>query len=71
MIKKNTKIVFEDGNGPIDGVLEGGIPLTKGETINFNVDGKVYVYIVKEKTIDCILKGKDQLINIVYVLGKK
>jgi hypothetical protein len=70
MIKKNTKIIFEGKKGPVNGELEGGIPLTKGEVIKFHVDNNIQEYVVKEKNIECFLKGKDQIINITYLLGK-
>jgi hypothetical protein len=68
MIKKNTKIVFEDGK---EEELDGGMPLTKGEVIHFHKSGKVIDYVVNDKIIDFFMDGKDQIVNITYVLKKK
>lgn len=70
MIIKNTKIVFENGETK---ELKGGIPLSKGEMINFHAENseEIIDYEVVEKTVDCIVKGEDQIINITYVLRKK
>lgn len=65
MIKKNTKIVFEDGK---EEELDGGMPLTKGEVIHFHKKGVVTNYLVKDKIIDCFMEGKDQIVNIVNQL---
>jgi hypothetical protein len=71
LIKKNTRIVFED-NTDLD--LEGGIPLSVGDVIDIKTNssgGKVGKFKVKEKKIECFLDGKDQIVNIKYVLGKE
>ncbi len=70
MIKKNTKIVFEDEKNKKFGNLEGGIPLSKGEVIHFHEGSKVVVYEVKNKGIDCFFEGEDQVVNITYTLKK-
>ncbi len=70
MIKKNTKIVFEGEKNKKLGALEGGIPLSKGETIQFHEGSKVGVYEVKNKVIDCFFEGEDQIVNITYTLKK-
>ena len=68
MIKKNTKVIFEDGR---EEQMDGGMPLTKGEVIHVHKKGKMTDYIVNDKIIDCFLDGKDQVVNIVYILKKK
>lgn len=56
MIKKNTKIIFEDGK---EEQMDGGMPLTKGEIIHFHKKDKIIDYEVKDKIIDCFPEGKD------------
>lgn len=68
MIKKLTKVIFDDEKVE---ELDGGMPLTKGEIIHVHKAGKQIDYIVKDKIIDCFLDGKDQIVNITYVLKKK
>jgi len=70
MIKKNTKIIFEN---EVDSgeVLDGGMPLSKGEIVKIHKDGKVVEYIVKDKTVDCYILDKDQEVNITYILKRK
>jgi len=68
MIKKNTKIIFEDGK---EEQMDGGMPLTKGEIIHLHKKDKIIDYEVKDKIIDCFLEGKDQVVNITYILKKK
>ncbi|MBS3155922.1 hypothetical protein J4413_01665 [Candidatus Woesearchaeota archaeon] len=68
MIKKNTKVIFEDGK---EEQMDGGMPLTKGETIHMHKGNKIVDYEVKDKIIDCFLDEKDQVVNITYVLKKK
>ncbi len=73
MIKKNTKVVFEDGENQKSDDLIGGMPLSKGEIVHVHEgdSGKSIDYEVADKTIDCFLKGDDQIVNIIYVLKKK
>jgi hypothetical protein len=68
MIKKTTKVIFEDGK---EEEMDGGMPLTKGEIIHMHKGNKVIDYFVKDKIIDCFLGGKDQVVNITYILKKK
>jgi hypothetical protein len=73
MIKKTTKIIFEDkGNRTTEEML-GGMPLSKGELVHIHNEKtkEVTDYKVKDKIIDCFLKGNDQLVEITYVLKKK
>ena len=68
MIKKNTKI-FCDGK-ELD--WAGGIPLAKNDEMSITDEkGKTTVYLVKEKKVECFLKGSDQEVNITYELKKK
>lgn len=69
MIKKNTKVIFEDNSGSEE--LAGGMPLSKGEIVKVHKKGMVIEYIVKDKTIDCFMDGEDQEVNITYTLAKK
>jgi hypothetical protein len=70
MIKKNTKIIIEGEENKQLEALQGGIPLSKGEIINIHEGPKVVSYKVKDKLIDCLLDGEDQIVNITYVLKK-
>lgn len=73
MIKKNTKIIFEDEKGQEAEELTGGMPLSKGETVHIHKDGadKPASYEVTEKTIDVFYKDKDQIVYTTYILRKK
>lgn len=71
MIKKNTKIIFEDDENGTTDELIGGIPLTKGETIQVQKDGQTLQYQVMEKQVNFIFEGDDQTANITYVLSKQ
>lgn len=72
MIKKTTKVIFDDGKSRRTEELIGGIPLSKGEIINVHEkNGKIIRYEVKEKKIDCFLNGQDQIVDIVYVVRKR
>jgi hypothetical protein len=73
MIKKNTKIVFEDGKNIKTENIAGGIPLSKGEIVRVhddNSDGSVD-YEVVDKITNCFMKSGNQTVNIKYVLRKK
>lgn len=73
MIKKNTKVVFEDGENKRTDNMMGGMPLSKGEIIHVHPEdgGDVIDYEVVDKVIDCYLKGEDQMVDITYVLRRK
>ena len=73
MIKKNTKIIFEDGGEKTTDDLIGGIPLSKGEIVHLHNENsdEVTDYEVADKKIDCIIKGEDRIVNIVYILRRK
>jgi len=50
----------------------GGIPLTKGEIIKIHKNSKdSEEWMVEDKIIDCFLDGKDQIVNIAYIIKKK
>mgnify|MGYP006992555334 CR=1 FL=1 len=72
MIKKNTKVIFEEGENIKSENLVGGIPLSKGENVRIHQKGSTEVinYKVTKKEIDCIWEGEDQIINITYTLKK-
>jgi len=70
LIKKNTRIVFED-DAELD--LEGGIPLAIGDILDIKTNKnklKVGKFRVTKKEIECFLDGEDQIVNITYVLSK-
>ena len=73
MIKKTTNIVFQDNIGEKTEEMLGGIPLTKGELVHVHnkLDDSHSDYEVIDKIIDCELNGKEQKVNIKYVLKKK
>ena len=71
MIKKNTKVIFEGEESISSEDLIGGIPLSKGETINFHKNGEVILYEVTDKKVDAFFEGEDQTINIIYTVAKK
>ncbi len=59
MIKKNTKVIFEDGEDKRSEDMVGGIPLSKGELIKVHKDDKVVLYEVVDKIVECILDERD------------
>jgi hypothetical protein len=71
MIKKNTKVIFADGENKTEEEMIGGMPLSKGEIVRVHKGNKVIEYSVSDKTIDCFLDGNDQIVNIVYTLKRK
>lgn len=71
MIKKNTKIIFQDAQENATDELTGGIPLTKGEVITVKKDDQIKKYEVIEKNTELIFEGEDQTANIEYVLKEK
>ncbi|MDP2874337.1 MAG: hypothetical protein Q8N84_03550 [bacterium] len=71
MIKKTTKVIFEDGENKRSEEMVGGIPLSKGEIIRVHQGETVVVYEVVEKIIDAFLEGDDQVVNITYIVKKK
>ena len=71
MIKKNTKIVFQDGDIERTEDLRGGMPLSKGEVVNFHDGDSIVDYEVMSKKIDYLLEGDDHVVNITYVLKKR
>lgn len=71
MIKKNTKVIFEDGENERTEEMVGGMPLSKGEIIKVHKDGKELMYEVADKVIDAFLDGEDQIVNITYIVRRK
>jgi len=72
MIKKNTKVIFENGDNNRSEEMVGGMPLTKGEVLTVhNKSGKKVIYEVADKIIDAFLDREDQVVNITYILRKK
>lgn len=72
MIKKNTKVIFEDSGANSSDELVGGMPLSKGDIVHVHRDDKGVVdYEVVDKIIDCFMGGEDQIVNISYKLKKK
>ena len=70
MIKKNTKIIFENKNGKETTELTGGMPLAKGDIVHMHQNKNIADYEVVEKIIDCFLENEDQTVNITYKLKK-
>jgi len=72
MIKKNTKIIFEDGENKKTEEMPGGIPLSVGEIVHFrNENNEKIIYEVIDKTVEGYFEGKDRIVDIIYVLRKK
>ncbi len=71
MIKKNTKVIFEDGSSKREEELIGGIPLSKGEIIKVHEAGKTKKFVVKNKEADCFLDVEEQIVNITYLLKRR
>jgi hypothetical protein len=71
MIKKNTKVVFEDGENKRAEDMVGGMPLTKGEIINVHQGGEIIAYEVVDKIIDAFFDEEDQVVDITYIIKKK
>jgi hypothetical protein len=71
MIKKNTKVIFEDGENKRSEDMVGGIPLSKGEIIKVHESDTVVLYEVVDKIVDCFLNGDDQTVDITYIVRKK
>ena len=50
---------------------QGGIPLSKGETLRMFGDGGIFKeYIVMDKIIDCRALDKDWIVDITYTLRR-
>jgi hypothetical protein len=71
MIKKNTKVIFENGKNKRSEDMVGGIPLSKGEIINVHEEGEVVKYEVVDKIVECFLDKNDQTVDITYVIRAK
>lgn len=65
MIKKTTKITFEDTGETIED--SGGIPLSEGEIMVVND----VPYVVSSKEVKCHKEGEDWLADVAYRLAKK
>jgi len=59
MIKKNTKVIFEDRNNKKTEDMVGGMPLSKGEIIKVHKGDEVLMYEVVDKIIDVFLEEED------------
>jgi len=70
MIKKATKIIFENGGNKKTEELIGGLPLSKGETVKVHEDNKAVEYEVTDKIVEAFLE-EEQIVNITYILRKK
>ena len=71
MIKKNTKVIFKDGENKKIEDMVGGIPLSKGEIIRVHENDNVVLYEVVDKIVDCFLNSEDQVIDIIYIVERK
>lgn len=68
MIKKNTKVVFRNGDFQGEYDWKGGIPLSVGEEMSVEVNGKNLVYKLSEKKVTCKSDGEDQVVDVFYAL---
>lgn len=72
MIKKNTKVIFQDEGAHKEEGWGGGVPLSKGEIVHMHQeDGSVIDYEAVDKQVDCERQEDDQIIDITYTLAKK
>ena len=73
MIKKNTKLIFKDGEDIETYDLIGGMPLAQGETVNFQLKGQdeIVNYRVVNKTTNLLREGEDWIVSIIYTLERK
>lgn len=66
MIKKNTKVIFLDGDYKGEYDWKGGIPLSEGETMTVKVNNRILKYKLSKKEIVCNDNGEDQIVNVTY-----
>ena len=66
MIKKNTKAIFIDGDFKGEYDWQGGIPLSKGETMSVKINGKLLHYRLTKKEISCDAESEDQIVDVIY-----
>ena len=71
MIKKNTKVILDGATDSRFDNLGGGMPLSKGEIINFKENGKVIDYFVLDKKTEIEFAGEDLMVTTTYTLKKK
>jgi len=71
MIKKNTKVIIKDGEQEQVDNLMGGMPLSKGEIVEYKKGSGVINYEVIEKRIEMFDEGEDRVVNITYILKKQ
>lgn len=70
MIKKTTKIVFEETGDVVEDAR--GIPLSEGERLILTdrVSNAVTTYVVAKKDIRAVQDGDDFTVDITYTLRK-
>ena len=66
MIKKNTKVIFLDGDYEGEYDWKGGIPLSEGEIMSVKINGKILQYKLNKKEVSCDAESEDQTVNVVY-----
>jgi len=71
MIKKNTRVIFQDKESNREEELIGGMPLSKGEIVKVHESGSVKEFIVEDKDVECFLDEKEQIVNITYLLKRR
>ena len=73
MIKKSTEIILQDGGNKEIINISGGIPLAKGDILNYHPDNSDASdqYEVVDKTIEYYVQSTDHVVNITYILRKK
>lgn len=68
MIKKNTTIIFIDGDQKREEILKGGMPLGVGEIIDYSSSSESKIYKVIGKKIAYIERDEEHEVNVVYTL---
>ena len=71
MIKKFTKVILDGEQDSRFENLGGGMPLSKGEIVNFKENGKVINYLVLDKKTEIEFQGEELVVTTTYTLKKK
>ncbi|PIZ51279.1 hypothetical protein COY27_04100 [Candidatus Woesearchaeota archaeon CG_4_10_14_0_2_um_filter_33_13] len=66
MIKKETLVIFKDGEFKGEHDWKGGIPLSIGEILKVNLNDKTINYILADKEVSCDVEGEDQKVRVIY-----
>jgi hypothetical protein len=71
MIKKNTKVIFLDGDFKGEYDWKGGIPLSEGEIMSVKINGKLLQYKLAKKQVSCDAESEDQIVDVLYTFELK